>query len=216
VATSDGKGGALVAYRRSQVTPERKTRIYIQRVYGDVPTATRAAFLDAEVEPGTARLRWTVSEASTARAWVERRLEGEEWTNLGSPDPVGETVLAFEDQGLAPGRYAYRLGLSDGGVETLTAEEWVEIPSAFSLQLSGFRPNPAVGTPSLVFTLPDDRAARVGVFDVKGRVITSRDVGGLGAGVHVMPLGHALSAGMYWIRLTHPDRTLTTKGLVAH
>jgi hypothetical protein len=217
VATSDGRGGAIVAYRRSVVTPERINNIYVQRVFDDPSVSTRVAFLDAEVAPGTARLRWTVSDASGARAWVERRQEGEDWRNLGAPNPMGESVLAFEDRGLAPGRYAYRLGISDDGVETLTAEAWVEIPSAFTLQLTGFRPNPAVGTPSLVFTLPDDKAARLDVFDVKGRVVSSRDVGGLGAGVHTVPLaGEAWSAGMYWIRLAHPDRTLTTKGLISH
>lgn len=91
----------------------------------------------------------------------------------------------------------------------------MEIP-ARALSLAGFRPNPAIGTATLAFSLPDDRPARLEVIDVKGQVVRSRDVGSLGGGSHILSLAGEvpLRAGMYWIRLTHPERTLTAKGLV--
>ena len=40
-------------------------------------------------------------------------------------------------------RYAYRLGIPDGGTITMTPEEWIDVPLAPRLELAGFVPNPA-------------------------------------------------------------------------
>jgi hypothetical protein len=213
-AINDGKGGALIVYERLTAT---KGEVYIQRVYRDVPVPTLLAFLDAEVSPATVRLRWTVSDAAAVHSVVFRRQNGEDWSEVGEPTLVGGSVLEFNDRDLVAGRYEYCLGVPDGAFEALTEGVFVDIPSGFVLQLSGFRPNPAVSIPSIAFTLPDDEAARIDVFDVKGRVVSSQEVGKFGAGRHVIPLsGEAhWSAGVYWIRLTQRDKTFTSKGLVA-
>jgi hypothetical protein len=38
---------------------------------------------------------------------------------------------------------------------------------------------------------------------VAGRLIDSREVGGLGSGRHTVNLGNRLAKGMYFVRLTH-------------
>ena len=139
-ATSDGMGGAIVAY-------ERGSLIFAQRVLADGPVPTRIAFLDAEIEPGLARLRWSASDASSVRATVQRRSNGESWADRGEASPQGESVLAFEDREATPGRYAYRLALSGAGGMEFTEEAWIEFPAAHTLALAGFVPNPAIGAP---------------------------------------------------------------------
>lgn len=212
-ATGDGAGGAIVAYERGTVTSQS---IYAQRVLADGPVPARIAFLDAEVEPGLARLRWSASDAGAVHATVQRRSDGEPWSDRGAAVPLGASLLAFEDREIPPGRYAYRLAVSGEGGPEWTAEEWIEIPAAHALALAGFVPNPASGPLVLGFSLPAPGPASVTVHDVRGRAVFARDVSALGPGTHHVDLGRGarLAAGVYWIRLTFGDRVLRTRGVV--
>lgn len=82
-------------------------------------------------------------------------------------------------------------------------------PASFWLERSG--PNPVRSAPSVAFSLPDGSAARLEVFDVRGRLCWSRDVGVLGAGRHVLQLEGAGSPGLYWARLQHASGTRITR-----
>ncbi len=213
-AISDGKGGALLAFERSA---QFSRLIYAQRVRLDGPVPALLSLVDAEVSGRTVMLRWHSSEAGTLRTSVERRHEDSDlWTVRGAAWVEGRDRLVFADRDVSPGRYVYRLRYSDGLTETLSEEIAIEVSTTVRLALEGFRPNPAQGSARVAFSLSDDRPARLDVIDVRGRVVHSRDVGSLGAGSHVLPLAGEtpLGAGMYWIRLTHPERTLTTRGLV--
>ncbi len=86
------------------------------------------------------------------------------------------------------------------------------------LALAGMRPNPATGPLNVSFSLPSSKPARLDLVDVTGRRVKSMDVGALGAGRHLVQLGHGrdLAAGVYWLRLTQGSRTLTTKATVVH
>ena len=125
-------------------------------------------------------------------------------------------MLQFEDHDLEPGRYAYRLGVIENGSEYFTEESWVEIPLAFSLELAGLQPNPAVGALVLGFTLPSDGPASITVHDVRGRAVFSRDVSSLGPGRHRLDLGSGskIPPGVYWIQLAHAGRTRSARGVV--
>ncbi len=210
---SDGLGGGILAW--SDLRNGNKD-IFAHKLALDGPVPTLLSLMDVEAGSGEVLLTWYGSGAASLAAIVQRRSDGTEWVALGSPLSEGPDRLRYEDRSVEPGlRYAYRLAYRDEGAERFTEETWVDVP-ALTLSLAGFRPNPAVGTPTLVFSLPDDRPARLEVLDVRGRVVRSPDVGGLGAGAHVLPLAGetALPPGMYWIRLMHAERTLTTKGLV--
>ena len=77
------------------------------------------------------------------------------------------------------------------------------------LDLKPLGANPSSGTFALAVTLPDDSPARVALYDLSGRLITSVDLGGAGAGRHTVRFGadKALAAGVYYARLTQGARS---------
>ena len=209
----DGKGGALLAFERSV---QFSQLIYAQRVRLDGPVPVLLSLMDTEVSERTVTLRWHSSQAGALSASVERRDEGSDlWTVRGAAWVEGRDRLVFADRDVFPGRYGYRLRYSDGVTESLSEEIAIEVSTTVRLALEGFRPNPAAGAVRVSFSLPDDQPARLEVIDVKGRIAHSREVGSLGGGSHAVTVsGDPLPAGMYWIRLVHPVRTLTTRGLI--
>jgi len=79
--------------------------------------------------------------------------------------------------------------------------------AAFALH--GASPNPARGALRVSFTLPDDRPARLEVWDVAGRRVAARDVGALGTGAHHVEIhGVHLPPGVYLLRLFRADAAL--------
>jgi type IX secretion system substrate protein len=64
-------------------------------------------------------------------------------------------------------------------------------------------PNPANGNASITLTLPVAGPARVELFDLSGRVVSRKEVGGE-AGIHSFRLGEvgSLRPGIYLVRLT--------------
>jgi hypothetical protein len=84
------------------------------------------------------------------------------------------------------------------------------------LGLLGFSPNPARGRVAVAFSLPTLEPALLEVFDVAGRRVFRRDVGGLGAGSHVLPLGPDFrpAPGLYNIRLAQAGRSVYTRSVV--
>jgi len=73
------------------------------------------------------------------------------------------------------------------------------------------RPNPAVGTSTLSFSLPVPAAARLTVFDVTGRQVRALRAGRLSAGEHAVAwdgrddAGRMVPAGVYLARLVAGD-----------
>jgi len=75
-------------------------------------------------------------------------------------------------------------------------------PLAFALERPWPNPTPN-GSLGVRFALPVGAAARLDLVDVAGRVMVSREVGPLGAGVHTVILaqGRHMSPGLYFVRL---------------
>ena len=87
----------------------------------------------------------------------------------------------------------------------------------FRLALEPPRSNPSLdGRVRVDFVLPDAAPAHVGLYDVAGRLVESRDVTTLGAGRHGLTLGEGLRAGVYLVRLSHGDDQRNIKAVVAH
>jgi hypothetical protein len=126
--------------------------------------------------------------------------------------------LMFEDRAVTPGaRYGYRVGLTGpNGTEALSPEVWLDVPQALELALQGFRPNPAVGIPTIAFTLPRVAKGRIELIDVLGRRVASRTLDGVAPGQHLMRLddGGPLPPGVYLVRLSHGTRVLTMRAVV--
>jgi hypothetical protein len=211
---TDGQGGAIVAWDE-RVTS--RLGLYAQRFGPNGPTPTLLSLVSAEARDGRVQLDWFAADAASLSASVERRAWGADWQPLGRVSADGTGHLRVEDASVTPGtRYAYRLHYVEQGVERFSPEAWVEVP-ALKLALDGLRPNPARGEPAVSFALPSAEPARLELIDVAGRLVASREVGGLGPGYHVARLGDGgrVPAGIYWLRLTQGIRTLTAKGVVA-
>jgi hypothetical protein len=110
------------------------------------------------------------------------------------------------------------------GLDDLWALYWtrsrssgVPKPPLAGLSLTGLRPNPArTGVLFAEFALPDAAPARLELFDLAGRRVWAKDVGASGSGVHVLPVAteRRLPVGLYVLRLTRGDRSLSSKGVV--
>jgi hypothetical protein len=163
-----------------------------------------------------AHLTWYTASRGIS-ATVYRRTASIDWTMLGKQAVDGSGFIKFEDHTPATGgNFGYRLGISEGGAESFVGETWLQVPASAVLALDGMRPNPAVRELSVSFSLPDDSPASLELMDLAGRRVRSIDVGAQGPGHHVISLGNAgtLPAGIYLIRLHHPQRTLVTKAVV--
>lgn len=73
--------------------------------------------------------------------------------------------------------------------------------------------NPAREGFALSYALPDARPARVGVYDVTGRLRLSREVAGVGRHTWLVPAG-ALSPSIYFARFEHPALSRTIRVVV--
>jgi hypothetical protein len=85
-----------------------------------------------------------------------------------------------------------------------------------SFALGRIAPNPSGNRFDVSFSLPSGAPASLSVFDVSGRRVAGREVGGLGAGIHVVSFGgrEALRPGLYMVRLNQQARNLTTSVLI--
>jgi hypothetical protein len=103
--------------------------------------------------------------------------------------------------------------LAESGTFTVQAPTGVADGPALSLALKGVTPNPAREDFTVMFALPSAEAASLELFDVSGRSVTQRAVGGLGKGVHRVTLGQGqnLRPGIYMVRLTQAGRSQTTR-----
>jgi hypothetical protein len=81
--------------------------------------------------------------------------------------------------------------------------------------IQGVHPNPAIGGLHVRFSLPDDRPARLVVYDVAGRKVVEREVSQLGPGFHSVKLDtNDLAAGVYMVRVTRAGRSHTVRAIV--
>ncbi len=217
--TSDGAGGAIVAWNDTRVMNGQvfSNQIYAQRYFGDGPTPALVALVSAEALPDRVALTWYDPGRTLSLATVYRRRDGEAWRALGRASFDGSGRLQYEDRDVAPGaHYAYRLGWSESGAEQYSAESWVDVPVALTLALEGARPNPSVGPLDVAFTLPRAEPATLALLDVSGRQVLSREVGSLGAGRHRLRFGECgcTPPGRYWLRLAQAGRTLVKRAAI--
>ncbi|MGH7729665.1 MAG: T9SS type A sorting domain-containing protein, partial [Candidatus Eiseniibacteriota bacterium] len=212
---ADGAGGVMVVWEEHFAPP--RSGLFAQRFGADGPTPALLALASADATPERVLLTWHGEGAGTLAAGVYRRNAASDWERLGAAAPEGPDRLRYEDRTVTAGaHYAYRLGYLEGGLERFTAETWVEVPLAARFALRGLTPNPSMGDPFAVFSLASDEPASLEVYDLHGRLVFAREVGGLGAGAHRLRLGERgrLPAGVYAIRLRQGPLTATARAVV--
>ena len=181
-------------------------------------TATVASLVLAEARSDAVRLVWQLSAPETDFR-IERSHPGEGWVTIGRAELDGLRRITFTDRDVRPGEsIGYRIRFGTGGNAMTTGETWVSVPS-LALALVGARPNPASGDRlRILFTLPSDHRATIELFDVCGRSLESREVGGLGVGEHAIILESRprRPQGLYLVRLWQEGRDLVARVLVLH
>jgi hypothetical protein len=179
----------------------------------DAGTPALGALVGATAAEGRARITWWLSVRDEAR--VYRAAEGGPWQQLATRLPDGDGRVEFEDAAVEPGRrYGYKLGVPVGASEATVGEVWLDIPRAAALALHGARPNPSGGDAAVSFSLEGSAPATLELLDLSGRRLWMREVGGLGRGLHVTPLGveaEGLPAGVYVLRLAQGGRAASGK-----
>lgn len=199
---SDGMGGCYVAFRR-RLDETGPLLLHLARYALDGPVPVKLAEATTELEPGRVLLMWHGVEGAATELNVQRRPEGiESWTSLGSPTSHGQNMVQFEDTHAEPGAdYVYRLSR---GVEVVSVETRVTVPTRAVFALAGARPNPAVARELRVaFTLSGSGRAMLEVLDLAGRRVHARSLDGLAPGRHELDLIDAgLAPGIHWLRLS--------------
>ncbi|MEO5616737.1 MAG: hypothetical protein ABIS67_03120 [Candidatus Eisenbacteria bacterium] len=211
---TDGEGGAIVAWSEGCCG---RNGIWAQRYVAGGIVAVQLSLVSAVAEADRVTLEWFAAGGVGLVATVQRRSESADWRTLTTLTTDGTGHLRYEDRDVKPGgRYAYRLAYRDEGIERFTGESWIEVPAVLELRLEGFRPNPAVGSPIVSFTLPRVAPGRIELFDLAGRRVAERDLAAQPAGRHVLRIAEeaALPPAAYVIRLTHAGRTISSRGVV--
>jgi hypothetical protein len=140
--------------------------------------------------PNTGSYTWTVPAASTSTA----RIAVAQIESVDPTDPTGYTVTGT-------------LGVS----EAFTINGVLSVPGAsadFALRSIG---NPSTGALRVSYSLPSNEPAALEVFDVTGRQLSSRQVGGMGPGFHSVKLAEWMPPGMYVVRLSQAGRSMSTR-----
>lgn len=211
----DGQGGVIAAWDDTR-GPADPANIWATRIGPDGITAVALTLLSSEAYPDHVSLVWQAPRQM--RATVQRSEGSGAWQILADVSTDGEYRLTYDDRSVTPGdTYTYRLSYSDGTAPAYSPESTVLVPRSFVLALAGFRPNPSVnGDAAVSFELPDTKPGRLELLDVTGRRIADRDLSGYVAGRYTERLsqGAGVPAGMYWIKLTHGGKALTTRGVV--
>lgn len=195
----DSTGGVLATW--SDAASVAKAGFFSSRpvIAGPVPKLE-----SVESGPGRAKLTWRTDKGDPRAFALERRLAEEAWRAIATLHAEGEGLLVAEDRDVPAGARAhYRLTLAVGEERVLFAEVAVDIPAPKPLTLAFARYEEGRRAVRVGLTLASNEAARLELFDVAGRRVTSREVGSLGAGDHDVRLelpGHARS-GIYFIRL---------------
>jgi len=203
VVSAPPAGSHLVAGSVTQVrwqTPSGVTVQSVALVYSLDGGSTWSPI--ARGQPNTGSYDWSVPNVGTDQARVAVVLVGP--ANDLADRSAPEDLNGLEVSGV--------LGVSDPFV--ITSPLAVSEPR-LELGLQGSVPNPS-RNPSVSFTVPDTKPARLVVYDVSGRVVSRREVGSLGAGRHVVPVGApgTLAPGIYLVHLIQGDRRLVARAVV--
>jgi hypothetical protein len=178
-------------------------------------TATLASLIDASADGGVVKLSWQM--ATTGEVRLYRSTDGTAWSFINMLVPDGSQRVSYEDGTVTRGaRYWYRLGIVQPGGEMPAGEVSVNVPLTAEFAMYGARPNPSFGRLTLSFSLASSAPARLEIVDLGGRRVFEREVGSMGAGFHVLPIGQerSLPIGVYVVRLSQGGRVVTNKATV--
>jgi hypothetical protein len=183
-----------------------------ERQLPSAATATQLASTASEIVNGAVVLNWFSSDGSGQEVNLYRRPVPGDWTKLARLSIAGNGTLQYTDTSVRSGAtYEYTVGMMNGGQETFYGQVWVTVPT---VDLSAIRvsPNPARGELAVEFALASGASATVDLVDVTGRQVASRIVAGEASGsASVRFREGGIRPGMYWVRVTRGERSVSKR-----
>ena len=178
-------------------------------IEGDSPTPVAVSLVQADVTGRDVSLVWYASGDLPAGTVVQRASGADgPWRALGPATESGDRVT-YVDRDAPAGRLRYRLAWLEEGGERSSAAVEVEV---FDLALAVR----AIGLDGarVAFMLPKPGGARLDVLDLSGRRLQHIDLGVLPAGRHTRELANPAPAGVYFLRLSTPTHSVTSRMVV--
>jgi hypothetical protein len=180
-------------------------------LYGvSIPTPVTLVSLQITADAGAVTLAWSAQDDAGI---VEFRIERADGAESAAFIPLearfaGPGPHTYRDAGVTPGAsYRYRLiaWLRTGEQETMGP--WPvsldALPVSAVLRVLPARPNPFRGAFELAFALPRDAGVAWRLYDVRGALVTSKDLGAKPAGVHAVTVRapDGLAHGLYFLEV---------------
>lgn len=172
----------------------------------------------AKKDKSTVLLEWaTVSEINNAGFFIERRTEGEKWTEIGYIDGNGNTEheinYTFTDENPQSGMLAYRLRQMDfDGAFAYSQVENVHFGAKKKEVL--FYPVPVATVLQAEITGNSAGQGRVEIFAASGRNVHSAAVDFTAESAKFSVNVAHLPSGLYMMRLTFPDGSVRCEKLL--
>lgn len=176
-----------------------------------------SASATTQAQPGIAHVTWTLTNATGPYVGVYRRDATGVWSSIGTAEADASGVVTFSDNTVEPGQsYDYTLVMASERGSEVSGETQVDVPvptdfgdgTNVAFGVSRISPNPAVGRFAVSLALASAAPARLEIFDVRGRLVASRDVGSAVAGPRTVQMDRVgWTAGVYFVRLSQSGRT---------
>jgi hypothetical protein len=181
------------------------------------PLPVQIVGLSADVARNSVELHWSTSTELDNQGFdIERSGvsqdglnpdKSSEWCKVGFLKGMGTSSTrkeyTFTDQGLSPGRYAYRLKQinRDGSFTYSTSlEVTTGLPQTFALAQN--YPNPFNPTTTIEYDLPKEAPVRLTVYDNLGREVKTLVTAVQQPGYYKLVFdAHTLSSGVYYYRI---------------
>ncbi len=188
---------AVLGHSESDIVMLRNATDYVP-----IPTPTLASLVSAVLTGGIARLEWWTPNGAAFAATLERAVDEGAWTPLVSVVADGAGHVRYEDVGLLSGhRYGYRLWVRDETGARALGETWLDVP-LHALAVRPPAPNPSLGRPAFVISVPDAGEGALDVLDVSGRVLRRATFRATAAGLQRVSFERepTLPPGLYFAR----------------
>jgi hypothetical protein len=187
---------------------------------------------EAQMERSSALLSWRtasetnnsgfsvearLSESLDARTPAESEFSARAWVEGAGTTTEAQSYAARID-GLAPGRYAFRLRQQDlDGAYAYGPEVELVVEAVRELRLEAAWPNPVRTSAQVGFAVPRDGRARIEVYDLQGRLVSVAFDGEAEAGRTLSAQFDAgsLAGGVYLLRLSFEGEHKTGRVVVA-
>lgn len=135
----------------------------------------------------------------------------EGWSQINSSLITGENPYSYIDATVDRGiTYEYRLEavVEDEHTTLGTTIGTSGVPTSFTI--SSIHPNPVTDRVNITLSTPERTDVNIDIYDIKGRVVKSSNIGEIDMGEHTEVLSTGdLSSGVYTVKATAGDETAT-------